>query len=368
MKPALWLLLSSLFVSPALAQDADRAEDAALEADEKARSLSQKAADAGAEADATLARRTALAADVQQAERLATRLERRLTVLEARRRKERAALAAKQGEVARLLAALQSMSRRPAAAVLLAPEDAVDTARVNALVTAVRPELEARTKELNAALERTRLLRETVTKRQAQLDAAKATLETRIAALDREEAARRAAAADIGAEAEAARAKTRELAAKALELQGLTVEETEDLRPDRRLMSYRPSAAEVARVGYRSPAAGRVTRGFGFPNPVGVLERGVRVATRPRAVVTAPAPGTIAYAGEFRGYGRMVIIEHEGGMISLLSSLDSLSADVGDTVARGTPVGRTGKEAELYVELRRQGTPVDPMLYIRRGG
>lgn len=289
-------------------------------------------------------------------------------MLEARRRKERAALASKQGEVARLLAALQSMSRRPAAAALLAPEDAVDTARVNALIASVRPELEARTKELNAGLERTRRLRETVESRRAQLDRAKATLETRIAALDREEAAQRAEAAKIGGEADAARAETQALAARALELQGLTVEETEDLRPDRRLRSYRPSAVEIARVGYRSPAAGRVTRGFGLPNPVGVLERGVRVTTRPMAIVTAPAPGTIAFAGDFRGYGRMVIVEHTGGMVSLLSSLDSLSVDVGDAVARGTPVGRTGSEAELYVELRRAGTPVDPMLYIKRGG
>ena len=260
------------------------------------------------------------------------------------------------------------MSRRPAAAALLAPGDAVETARVAALIDAVRPELAARTRELNDQLTRTRKLREAADARRQELSQVKKTLDTRIAALDRAEAALRAEGLDIGAEARAARQRTRELAARAVDLQGLTtaIGESEARRPGRRLRSYRPSAAEIAELAYRPPATGRIVRAFGLPNEAGVLERGTRVAARANAVITSPAPGIIAYAGDFRGYGEIVIIEHPRQMLSVLSGLQRTGVAVGQRVERGTPVGRAADEGEVYVELRRAGTPVDPMLYVRR--
>ncbi|MBV7256390.1 peptidoglycan DD-metalloendopeptidase family protein [Pacificimonas sp. WHA3] len=361
------ILSGLLFAVPAFAQNAERAEERALQADAEARKLERQVADKASEVAAARERRRELAISAQAAERRATRLERIIASLETRRRKEVAALSSRRGEVSRLLAALQSMSRRPAAAALLATEDAIETARVAALIDAIRPELALKTQDLTTQLARTRRLRERAETRRGELKNTLAALAQRLAALDGEDAKLRKEGDAIGADAKAARERTRELAALAVDLKGLddALAQSADARPWRRLRSYRPSAREIASFGYRAPAAGRITRAFGVPNEVGVLERGTSVATRGGAVVTAPAAGEIAYIGAYRNYGEIVIIEHENDMLTILSGLARTSGNVGDVVPGGTPIGRMGDDGDLYVELRRRGTPVDPMLYTR---
>ena len=74
----------------------------------------------------------------------------------------------------------------------------------------------------------------------------------------------------------------------------------------------------------------------------------------------APAAGRIAYAGPFRSYGRIVIIDHGGGWTSLVTDMIALSARVGDRVEQGAPIGRAGAgRPTITVELRRAGQPVD---------
>ncbi len=75
----------------------------------------------------------------------------------------------------------------------------------------------------------------------------------------------------------------------------------------------------------------------------------------------APAAGRIAYAGPFRGYGTIVIIDHGGGWTSLIAGLGRVSTRVGETVAQGSPIGRAraGDDPRITIELRRRDRPVD---------
>jgi septal ring factor EnvC (AmiA/AmiB activator) len=95
-------------------------------------------------------------------------------------------------------------------------------------------------------------------------------------------------------------------------------------------------------------------------DPVALAARGLTIATRPGAQVVAPTSGRIAFAGPFRGYGNIVVIDHGLGWTTLLTSLAALNVKVGDSVDAGAPIGRAGPDRPtITVELRRRGTPVD---------
>ena len=121
-----------------------------------------------------------------------------------------------------------------------------------------------------------------------------------------------------------------------------------------------PAEAEMARGAYRLPVVGRIVAGLGEVNDSGVRSRGITIAARPGGQVVAPAPGRVSFAGDYRGYGKIIIIDHGGGWTSLVTGMIALSAGVGDTLGSGTPIGRAGSEdSRITVELRRAGRPVD---------
>jgi len=80
--------------------------------------------------------------------------------------------------------------------------------------------------------------------------------------------------------------------------------------------------------------------------------------------VLAPFDGQVIYRGPFRSYGEILIIQHGGGYHSVLAGLGRSDAAVGQWVLAGEPVGAMGSpqdgKAQLYVELRRDGHPIDP--------
>jgi murein hydrolase activator len=113
----------------------------------------------------------------------------------------------------------------------------------------------------------------------------------------------------------------------------------------------------VPRLAYRLPVIGRISRGFGEVLPSGARSSGVHISARPGALVVAPASGRVTFAGLYRGYGAIAIVDHGGGYASLLTGLASNSARIGDAVEGGGPLGRAGA-TPITVELRREGVPV----------
>ena len=117
---------------------------------------------------------------------------------------------------------------------------------------------------------------------------------------------------------------------------------------------------------YMLPVTGRVVTGFGEDAPGQARSSGLVLATRANARVVSPAPGRVAFAGPYRGYDRIVILEHDGGWTSLVTGLARLDVDVGEKVVTGSPLGMTGPgNPQVMVELRRDGDPVNPLQYIR---
>ncbi len=98
------------------------------------------------------------------------------------------------------------------------------------------------------------------------------------------------------------------------------------------------------------------------------VSKGVSIATRAQAQVIAPYDGQIVYAGAFRGYGQILIIEHGGRYHTLLAGLERIDAVVGQWILAGEPIGIMGspqaRSPELYLELRHAGQPVNPLPWL----
>ena len=116
--------------------------------------------------------------------------------------------------------------------------------------------------------------------------------------------------------------------------------------PPRLLLPIRPAAYGPPPSPYLLPVAGRTVSGFGAVEDVGT-SNGITLAPRPGAQVVAPAAGRVAFAGPYRGYGRIVIIEHDGGWTSLVTGLArgrrARSATGWSAVRRSALPGRAGR-------------------------
>jgi len=118
-------------------------------------------------------------------------------------------------------------------------------------------------------------------------------------------------------------------------------------------------------VALRWPASGAVRRHFGDMDSDGVTSEGLAIVAPSGAPVVAPLAGKVVFAGPFRGYGQIMILQHVGGYHSFLSGFGRIDAEMGQTVAAGEPLGvlpvKAGTKPELYFEWRRGDEPIDPM-------
>ena len=114
----------------------------------------------------------------------------------------------------------------------------------------------------------------------------------------------------------------------------------------------------------RLPAAGGVATEYGEADRFGTTSRGLHIAAAAGTPVVAPLDGTIKFAGRFRTYGQILIVEHRNGYHSLIAGLGRIDTSVGRSVSAGEPIGVVAEPAEaapdLYFELRRNGQPINP--------
>ncbi len=136
--------------------------------------------------------------------------------------------------------------------------------------------------------------------------------------------------------------------------------------PSRPPPEVEEKAFEDARGAMPFPARGHLVGRYGEKTELGDTLRGLRVETRSGAQVVAPHGGTVAFAGPFRGYGNLLIIEHGGGYHTLLAGLGRIDAVVGQRLSAGEPIGvmADGASPTLYVELRRKGQPINPLPWL----
>jgi septal ring factor EnvC (AmiA/AmiB activator) len=374
------LVASSAAQSPAAEQQQRLVEAKAQSEAAAARSakLERAAANEKDQALQARAQEAAVAARIQQAEADIAAGQARIAIVDRLLGAQRARLAVRQGPIARLIAALQSLARRPALISVVQPGSVDDLVHVRAVLSSTLPVIHARTADIRAELARTRRLQASAALATRTLADSRVRLEEQRLALTRLEAEHRMRSRELGRDAlfESDRAiglgeHARDIVDLMDQLghQAATREELESLpgplpRPPR--PGEVPSPVETVSWShgappYRLPVVGRVVTGLGELSDSGVRSRGLTIVSAAQAAVIAPAAGRIAYAGKFRDYGTIVIIDHGGGWTSLISGLGAVSARVGETVPQGAPIGRApaGDDPRVTIELRRRDRPVD---------
>ncbi|HEX2114505.1 MAG TPA: peptidoglycan DD-metalloendopeptidase family protein [Alphaproteobacteria bacterium] len=335
------------------------------------------------------ARAVAVAASLRDSEDTLTGLERRLVELAGDAERKEQSFAQRRIELVRLVAELGRVSRQPPEAALVLPSSPLDAVRTAKLLAALTPALRDQAMALAAevdALQRARaaadVQRREVAEAAERLAGDRETLDALIARrakmLAEAESAERSSAARLerlAREAGDLRELVERLDAERAVAEARERSEREAARPREPQVAARmpPPAERLRPFGgpggtIAPPVHGRVVLSFGQPGEGGQPHRGMTVEARPGARLVAPLDGKIVFAGPFRTYGLILIIEHSEGYHTLLAGLGRIDATVGQTVTTGEPVGTAGSAESgypsIYVELRRNGQPIDPLPWL----
>ncbi|MXO96965.1 peptidoglycan DD-metalloendopeptidase family protein [Erythrobacter aquimaris] len=352
----------------------------------RAERLEQRASRLQESAGKAQSEAAALAARVQQSEAAIAASEAELALLNIQKQNLDRQLSRKREPLMRLTAALQTMARRPLALAALQPGSLEDLVHTRAALSAAIPIVKERTSGLRSELDLARDVETRQLQTLESLRAAESSLDSRrrnmlaLAEKERLQAQRAAGGASREAEralflAEEARdldSLVGDLEAAAAMRSRLAVLPGPVLRPGSApASSSSPIAADIPRPSpsstaapdrYILPVGGRVVTGFGDPDASGERSSGLVMTARPRAQVVAPGEGRVVFAGPYRGFGAIAIIEHANGWTSLITGMSLVSVAVGQPVTAGSPLGQAGPAgSQVALEVRRDGEPVNPL-------
>ncbi|OYR21213.1 murein hydrolase activator EnvC family protein [Brucella thiophenivorans] len=313
----------------------------------------------------------------------------------------RSSLRARRGVLAEVLAALQRMGLNPPPAILVRPDDALASVRSAVLLGAVVPEMREQVEELTSDLHDMQRVTASITQEQEKLK------ETRTAQAEEQKRQsllleeKKKLQSQSEQEIEAQRMRSQELAAKAGSLKELidgldkqmagvrdaadaarhaeaerlakAQEKAGEATPDvNRLQSQLDFASLQGRLAL--PAAGKTIRHFAEKDGVGGNMMGQVIETLPAATITSPSDGVVLYAGIFRSYGQLLILDAGNGYHIVMAGMGRIDVAQGQFVLGGEPVGAMGEKLLaslapievgngaplLYIEFRKDGKPVDP--------
>ena len=278
-----------------------------------------------------------------------------------------------QNRLARLLTILEMFRRDPPPALLVDPHDVRDAVRAAILVKAMTPELERRAAALKAqALELQKLRRQADTTSEALITSESDVAEQR-AKLEDQIIEKTQAAREATAEAGAASQDIAALAARAQALRDVDHGLATSLPPPP-AASQPPDPEHAGLFGrqklFQAPVTGALIRRFNDPEPGGgERARGWTWRTKDGPTVVAPAAAIVDYAGPLKGFGVVLILRLGGGYHLVLAGLETATAAPGQTISAGQPIGRMAKldspPPDLYLEIRKNGAPVDPALWLK---
>lgn len=397
-----------------MAADVSKADLAKMEREVQAQNLEHKKLQAQAtQISLELTRISkdmiASAKQIQNSEEKISRMESELETLRADLKKAEENFVVEDDNLIKTLSALQNLALKPTEALFVQPLTPVEIIRSAMLLREAVPYLQENAARIREDLEKIEAQKNLVEKQVARIIRQKKILEKEHeqmkALVQRKSKIRNA----VEIKSVKAKKKVEQLASQANDLRDLlnklekqrqeklrrqeeerrrlaelkaaearrAAEETKKLEEKQRadLIKFKPEVInEVgenfvkAKGHLLRPARGPVVTAYGEQISKGVTSKGIIIKTRSQAQVISPYDGTVIFAGPFRGYGNLIIIEHGQGYLSLLAGLEEVDCELGQMLLAGEPVGQMPEsgDARLYVELRKDNHPVNPLTWIEK--
>ena len=397
-----------------MAADVSKADLAKMEREVQAQNLEHKKLQAQAtQISLELTRSSkvmiASAKQIQNSEEKISRMESELETLRADLKKTEENFVVEDDNLIKTLSALQNLALKPTEALFVQPLTPVEIIRSAMLLREAVPYLQENAARIREDLEKIEAQKNLVEKQVARIIRQKKILEKEHeqmkALVQRKSKIRNA----VEIKSVKAKKKVEQLASQANDLRDLlnklekqrqeklrrqeeerrrlaelkaaearrAAEETKKLEEKQRadLIKFKPEVInEVgenfvkAKGHLLRPARGPVVTAYGEQMSKGVTSKGIIIKTRSQAQVISPYDGTVIFAGPFRGYGNLIIIEHGQGYLSLLAGLAEVDCELGQMLLAGEPVGQMPEsgDARLYVELRKDNHPVNPLTWIEK--
>ena len=404
----------ALMLRPVMAADVSKADLAKMEREVQAQNLEHKKLQAQAtQISLELTRISkdmiASAKQIQSSEEKISRMESELETLRADLKKAEENFVVEDDNLIKTLSALQNLALKPTEALFVQPLTPVEIIRSAMLLREAVPHLQENAARIREDLEKIENQKNLVEKQVARIIRQKKILENEHeqmkALVQRKSKIRNA----VEIKSVKAKKKVERLASQANDLRDLlnklekqrqeklrrqeeerrrlaelkaaearrAAEETKKLEEKQRadLIKFKPEVInEVgenfvkAKGHLLRPARGPVVTAYGEQMSKGVTSKGIIIKTRSQAQVISPYDGTVIFAGPFRGYGNLIIIEHGQGYLSLLAGLEEVDCELGQMLLAGEPVGQMPESGDtrLYVELRKDNHPINPLTWIEK--
>ena len=381
-----WFLLALILIfgaAPSYAQSADPDKlESLTKAEEDAR---RKEAELAKKRDAIATEVSKLKKDLvrnasqaEKFEREGQSLESKLADLDMKANALNQAIYGDRQTLTRLLAALQRVENNPPPPLATQPKDAAEAARAARLMATVSRELKTRADILAARLEDSQKIRGEIEQKRMSLAANEKTLAKRRAQISQLVGQKSNLEKSVAKDREAALREVSKLASEAKSLRELiesfeaaTASVAPRVKPGSKLTKPRSSIASKpvklpkgvtkfanAKGKLRAPVPGRITRNYGSG------EKGMTVSTRSKAQVISPYAGRIEFAGAFKNYDNVVILNVGSGYFILMTGMGETYVETGENVRIGEPLGLMPFNAKgasnLYIEFRKNGGTINP--------
>ena len=260
----------------------------------------------------------------------------------------------------------------PPELTLLSNGTIVDYARSSLLLREGHVPLVNKKKSLYANLNKIASLQATIKARAAEIRVQAQRLEAQQKNMERLMQQKQVLRAHFETESLSAKKKAEELGRKAKDIQDLLARLADERKKAQAEQSKTTpiKRADSANIGHisdykgklRLPARGTIIQRYGTKTEGGARSKGIVIQPRLGAKIIEPFDGVVLFAGPFKSYGNVLIVEHGDGFHSVLAGMETIDVIVGQNLLMGEPVGTmsTTSLQKLYIELRSKGQPIDP--------
>jgi septal ring factor EnvC (AmiA/AmiB activator) len=307
-----------------------------------------------------------LGKNIQSNEKTLQELEDRIAKLEREKIEIREALQKDRKSMADLILALERIRRVPPEAMIAKPGAPYKTAQSALLMGDIIPSLHKKAQALKDNLENLdKITTDLEIKKEAALKASR-NLEAEHDKLAEMAEKRERLFADTHADLEAEKANVKRISRESRNLADLVLKLNESRDKQRARAAIKKPGVKIVAGQARLPVSGTIRTRYDEPDSFGAPSKGISIESREGALVVAPMGGTVRFAGHFKNYGNIIILEHEKGYHSLIAGLEKIDTVVGQDVSAGEALGLLhkasvpGERPALYYELRLDGRPVNP--------